>query len=225
MTLCCVPACELTPPRIQRIEQLLQAIPEDDDQFKNLMDMLGYEEAERAKQGVLANCIESQRRNRQITTISLPGLPYRVHVTGGLSWGDVPTEAFTILEHVEWCPPVWAILEEFAREDYSAEQASVQLKHQLIGRMRSQACHHELDVSASGVALDFSHELPSAYEGCQSVYQARIVKVEGQQLAVLADGEPECDEARFDEPDLLSLTVETLETLAEAVKAAANEPP
>lgn len=223
MILCCVPACDLTPPRIERIEQLLQAIPEDDEDLHHLMEMLGYEEADLAKQRVLENCVDSQQPSRQITTNGLPGLPYRIRFTGGLSWGDVPTEAFTVLEHVERCPQAWQILEEFAREDFSAERASTQLKSDFITLMRSQAARRKLDVSSEGISLDFSHELPSAYEGSVCVYQARVAKVEGDQLVVVAEAEG-C-ETTFGELDLLALSVETLELLAEAVRTAANEPP
>jgi hypothetical protein len=99
-------------------------------------------------------------------------------------------------------------------------RASVQLKRDLIAQMRIIAAGRELDVSPAQVALDFMGELPSEYEGCQSVYVARVVRVVGGQVVVLAESSD--DETTCDESDLLTQSVETVEALAEAVNAAAT---
>ena len=124
MTLYCAPACDLTPERIQRIEQVIEAIPEDDEDLRQLMEALQYDEAEYAKDCILEHCLDSQSDDREVATISLPGCPYRVRVAGGLSWGDPPSAACTVLEHVERCPQIWQLLEEYAREDAAASEES-----------------------------------------------------------------------------------------------------
>jgi len=123
MTLCCAPACDLTLERLQRLEQVIRAIPDDDPDLRELMEALGYNEAECAKECVLEKCKESQYESRDIITLHLPGCPYPVQVSGGLSWGDVPTESYAVLEHVERCPQAWQVMEEFAREDFQAARS------------------------------------------------------------------------------------------------------
>jgi len=99
--------------------------------------------------------------------------------------------------------------------------AAEQLKRDLIAKMRTSVALRELDVSPSQIDLDFSHELPSDYEGCESVYTARVVRLVDGQLIVVAASED--DETTCDEADLLSQSVETIEALAGAVEAAAKE--
>ncbi len=41
---------------------------------------------------------------RDLTTIDVPG--YSILVTGGMSWGDSPTESFDDLEAIGWTPEV-----------------------------------------------------------------------------------------------------------------------
>ena len=99
-------------------------------------------------------------------------------------------------------------------------RASERLKRNLIAGMRNTAADRELDVSPSQVELDFTAELPSGYEDCQSVYTAQVVKVVGGQLVVVAEHTD--DATTCDESDLLTQSVETIEALAEAVNAAAT---
>lgn len=123
MTLFCAPSCDLTPERIQRLDQAIRAIPDNDAEFCELMEQLGYDNPEYAKQCIIEKCQESQHESRDVTTLCIPGCPYQLRVTGGLSWGDDPTEACAIFEHVERCPQAWQLMEEFAREDLAAAKS------------------------------------------------------------------------------------------------------
>ena len=120
MTLASAPACELTPQRVKQIQQVVQAIPDADEDFRELMEALGYDDPAQAKSQVMQCGMESQEEGREITTLHFPGCPYPVHISGGPSWGDPPTESYTVLEHVARCPQLWQVLEEFARADAAA---------------------------------------------------------------------------------------------------------
>ncbi len=111
MTLACAPACDLMPQRVKQIQQVVQAIPETDEDFRELMESLGYDDPAQAKNQIMRCSVESQEEGREVTTLHLPGCPYPVHVSGGLSWGDPPTESYTVLEHVARCPQLWQVLE------------------------------------------------------------------------------------------------------------------
>ena len=123
MTLYCAPACDLTPPRIEQIKEVIRAIPDDDEGLCELMDDLGYRDAEHTRQCIIDRCQASQSEDREIVTLTLPGCPYQVRAAGGLTWGDPPSAAYTVLMHVEHCPQAWQILEQFAREDLNAASA------------------------------------------------------------------------------------------------------
>jgi hypothetical protein len=124
MTPACAPACDLTPQRTKRIKQVVRAISNDDEDVCVLMEQLNYDRPADAKRRIIQCGLESQQDDRQITTLHIPGCPYPVRVAGGLSWGDPPSEAYTVLEHVARCPQLWEVLEEFAREDTVAANAS-----------------------------------------------------------------------------------------------------
>lgn len=124
MTLHCAPACDLAPKRVKRIKQVVRAIPDDDVDLCELMESLGYDDPAEAKRQIVKCGLESQGEDREVTNLHIPGCPYPVRVAGGLSWGDPPSEAYTVLEHIERCPQLWQLLEEFAREDALASQAS-----------------------------------------------------------------------------------------------------
>jgi hypothetical protein len=54
---------------------------------------------------------------RDAGTLGLHEMPYLCHISGGMSWGDSPTDAFSILARVGACAPVWRALEGWARKD------------------------------------------------------------------------------------------------------------
>lgn len=102
-------------------------------------------------------------------------------------------------------------------------KASEKLKRQLIHQMRSLVADRQLDVGPAHVTLDFTRELPSEYEGCLAEYTASLVKLDGGQLVVTATSDN--DQTTCGDADLLSLTVEAVEALAEAIQAAAQSGP
>lgn len=124
LSLQCAPACDLTPPRIERLARVIRAIPDDDPDLGELLEALGYDDPGWAKACILAKCQEAQCDSRDVATLFIPGCPYEIRISGGMSWGDAPTAGFTILEHVERCPQAWQILEEFAREDFLANRSA-----------------------------------------------------------------------------------------------------
>ena len=99
-------------------------------------------------------------------------------------------------------------------------KASEQLKRDLIAQMRNCVNDQGIDVSSAQIDLNFTHEVPSDYEGCESVYTAKLVKLEQGQVVVTMESDD--DETTCNEADLLSQTVETIEALAEAVQDAAK---
>lgn len=57
--------------------------------------------------------------SREVCELYLPGLQYRCLITGGMSWGDSPTDAYDDFNACGMLEDVWQLLLEFAREDYA----------------------------------------------------------------------------------------------------------
>jgi len=54
---------------------------------------------------------------RDVGTLDLCGWPYPILVSGGMSWGDDPTESYHAFSVIGCCPEIWNKLEEWAKED------------------------------------------------------------------------------------------------------------
>ncbi len=62
------------------------------------------------------------RRSREVTEFLVPGAGYDLLVTGGMSTGDPPTDAYVLFDYVWHCKKLYEQIEEWAKEDY-AERA------------------------------------------------------------------------------------------------------
>lgn len=57
---------------------------------------------------------------RDTCNMRLVGMNYAVLISGGLSWGDDPTDACRRMQYVNAYRPLWELLMGFAQEDYVA---------------------------------------------------------------------------------------------------------
>ena len=111
-----LPRCELTPQRrielIWKIEQI-----ETKDELVNLIEnpfWIDDDETDGLKQ-FLIDKIESYENLNYRRDVGWLYLNDRFYLlTGGMSWGDEPTDAFTEFEYLQWA---WPELEKWAKED------------------------------------------------------------------------------------------------------------
>ena len=54
----------------------------------------------------------------EVSTIQFDGMDWMGVITGGMSYGDAPTDAFESIAIIGWFPDVWDLLKHFAQEDY-----------------------------------------------------------------------------------------------------------
>ena len=59
------------------------------------------------------------RQSREVTEFLLPGAGYDLLVTGGMSNGDSPTDAYDLFNYIWHCKKLYDQIEEWAREDYA----------------------------------------------------------------------------------------------------------
>jgi len=60
------------------------------------------------------------RQSREVTEFLLPGAGYDLLVTGGMSNGDSPTDAYDLFNYIWHCKKLHDQIEEWAKEDYAA---------------------------------------------------------------------------------------------------------
>lgn len=103
----CVPQCEFTAERKQKLLAIAaecEAKAEADDDCDEV-DLVAAVEA-----------YDSFENSRHVGTIILPpAVPH--FITGGLSWGDFPTEDFQSMDALVACQELYNELEKFAIED------------------------------------------------------------------------------------------------------------
>ena len=124
LVLAALPAADLTAERRERLhaivgglsEQELQQLDPDD------WDAEGPEELRRKLHEHIA-ALHGPDDRRDIVVLHAPLMPYEMWVTGGMSWGDDPTDVYDCFCTLGACPAVWSQLQAWAREDWSQERA------------------------------------------------------------------------------------------------------
>ena len=137
-----LPHCQLTDERKEKITELVDSVSDKEILAYNedylseelpdlsMMDMAygsGSEEEALAtvvRQLILENTftvLEQADHPRDIGSIFFPGMNYRVLVTGGMSWGDAPTEAADYFDKVSGFEALWDLLQSFAEEDFKCQ--------------------------------------------------------------------------------------------------------
>jgi len=134
-----LPHCNLTDERKEKIKDLIDSVPDKEilaynedylcEELPDLsqMDMAygsGSEDEALAtvvRQVIMDNTftvLEEADNPRDVGSIFFPGMNYRILITGGMSWGDAPTEAANYFDKVSGFEPLWDLLQSFAAEDF-----------------------------------------------------------------------------------------------------------
>jgi len=137
-----LPHCQLTDERKEKITELVDSVSDKEILAYNedylseelpdlsMMDMAygsGSEEEALAtvvRQLILENTftvLEQSDHPGDVGSIFFPGMNYRVLVTGGMSWGDAPTEAADYFDKVSGFEALWDLLQSFAEEDFKCQ--------------------------------------------------------------------------------------------------------
>jgi len=116
------PRCELTHERKRRIKETIRTTS-DEDLLSVVRDYwpLGLDDESTPAQirvelykAVLEN---AEIENRETSYIRLEGMDWTANITGGLSYGDFPTESFDSMSGISYFDPVYELMVEFSRED------------------------------------------------------------------------------------------------------------
>ncbi len=111
-----------TPERCREIKTFLREYPED-KLFELVGDywILGLDDESTAKEIRLriyeAVLEAAEYETRETSTLCMPGMGFEATITGGMSWGDSPTEAFDVISGLENFGDLWELMQKFSSED------------------------------------------------------------------------------------------------------------
>lgn len=116
------PRCELTHERKRQIKEAIRAI-RDEKLLEVVNDYwpLGLDD-ESTPAEIRVELYKAVLENAEIETretnyIRLEGMDWVANITGGMSWGDPPTEPFDSMVAISYFEPVYELMKEFSRED------------------------------------------------------------------------------------------------------------
>jgi hypothetical protein len=119
------PRFEMTDERENEFEDTLQDILSDPNEEVEFMDWFMYEADETSAfqevLGALSLINETADNDREAVAVrdfTEGGFAY-VHYTGGISFGDEPTEIFTYFNIAGFFPEIYELALTFAQEDYT----------------------------------------------------------------------------------------------------------
>ena len=119
------PRFEMTDERENEFEDTLQDILSDPNEEVEFMDWFMYEADETSAfqevLGALSLINETADNDREAVAVrdfTEGGFAY-VHYTGGMSFGDEPTEIYTYFNMAGFFPEIYGLALTFAQEDYT----------------------------------------------------------------------------------------------------------
>ena len=115
------PTCNLTQERKTKVKELLRSLP--DEYFVDHEDThctFGDDELSGAKLRTMVYELALRVNDictRETSSIFLPGMDWEGVITGGMSWGDSPTECYDDIAAIGNLPELFDLLVQFSRED------------------------------------------------------------------------------------------------------------
>ena len=126
-----VPACEITAQRHEILKQRLDTLA--DEELAELVCEYGDTDEARQRVRQAIDFLVGAAGRRDVADFCLPGMPYALLTTGGLSWGDFPTDAACEFAMISSCGRLHAQLEEWARHDLESMPVTVAPSEPSIG--------------------------------------------------------------------------------------------
>ena len=118
LLLAALPAATLTDERRERLQEIVSGLSEEELQQLDPedWDAESPEELRRKLHDHVAAHYGPDER-RDVVVLHAPLMPYELWVTGGMSWGDDPTDICDCFCLLGSCPAIWSQLQEWACAD------------------------------------------------------------------------------------------------------------
>ena len=118
-TLATFPYFEMTDDRRERFRELIVNLPASEtDEFQEWYGLDGDEDCslEDLLDNIETACSVCSRETSTITTYNDKGERYELNVTGGMSWGDSPTDAYDAFNRAAFFESVYNLAVDFSIE-------------------------------------------------------------------------------------------------------------
>ena len=118
-TLATFPYFDMTDDRRERFGELIVNLPASEtDEFQDWFGLDGDEDCslEDLLDDIETACSVTGRETTTITTYNDKGEKYELNVTGGMSWGDSPTEAYDSFNRAAFFDSVYNLAIDFSVE-------------------------------------------------------------------------------------------------------------
>ena len=118
-TLATFPYFDMTDDRRERFSELIVNLPASEtDEFQDWYGLDGDEDCslEDLLDDIESSCSTVNRETCTITTYNDKGEKYELNVTGGMTWGDSPTDAFDAFNHAAFFESVYNLAVDFSIE-------------------------------------------------------------------------------------------------------------
>ena len=117
-TLATFPYFDMTEDRRERFRELIVNLPASEtDEFQ---DWYGLDDEDYSLEELLQDietaCSTCSRETSTITTYNDKGEKYELNVTGGMSWGDSPTEAYDAFNRAAFFDEIYNLAIDFSVE-------------------------------------------------------------------------------------------------------------
>ena len=118
-TLATFPYFDMTDDRRERFRELIVNLPASEtDEFQDCFGLDGDEDCslEDLLDNIETACSVCSRETTTITTYNDKGERYELNVTGGMSWGDPPTDAYDAFNRAAFFENVYNLAVDFSVE-------------------------------------------------------------------------------------------------------------
>ena len=118
-TLATFPYFDMTDDRRERFSELIVNLPASEtDEFQDWYGLDGDEDCslEDLLDDIESSCSTVNRETCTITTYNEKGEKYELNVTGGMTWGDSPTDAFDAFNRAAFFESVYNLAVDFSIE-------------------------------------------------------------------------------------------------------------
>lgn len=127
-----LPACKITMDREEEMESVINKINDIIDEYDSIdpqVDLDGY------KNILIASFSDypklGLRWHRDIGELDMfrpKDMKYPIFITGGMSWGDPPTDSYDSFQRLAACRPIWNKLRKWAIEDRAKQESKAKRK-------------------------------------------------------------------------------------------------
>lgn len=118
LCLACIPAAKITSEREARLHDIIDELKDNEIDHERF-EWIGLGSSSEIRESLHKHVeqISDVESCRDTVTFQIDDMPYPMTFSGGMSWGDSPTETYDLLCVISECVRLWDQLKEWAKQD------------------------------------------------------------------------------------------------------------